>query len=237
MQLYNLQPDASTANYDISVLRTFRENRYQDSINKNPDFYYAPFAGAVVSQAAFSFIYRFMANKTAEQPEGILNKNVLKSFFSISGSDEQNLVWTPGHERIPDNWYTRNSKDTYGIDQLSDDIDYLTANNPAIGQPGCNMGRVNSYTPINTTAMSGGAYSQQDVIEHPLCFGLAYSIATIDQVSGVVNDVYQEAVLPVQNALGCITAPEFNTTVGKACPGYSFFGGPTGPVAPGAVQS
>jgi hypothetical protein len=40
-----------------------------------------------VSQAAFTFIYRFMANKSAEYPEGVLNKQVLKSFMSITGSD------------------------------------------------------------------------------------------------------------------------------------------------------
>lgn len=44
-----------------------------------------------------------MANKSAEHPEGILNKNVLKSFMAISGP-ENNLTWTKGYERIPDNW-------------------------------------------------------------------------------------------------------------------------------------
>lgn len=63
---------------------------------------YNPFAGIEVSQAAFTFIYRFMANKSAEYPEGILNKNVLKSFMAINGS-ESNLTWTKGYERIPDN--------------------------------------------------------------------------------------------------------------------------------------
>ena len=47
----------------------------------------APFAGMAVSQAAFTFIYRFMANKSSEYPEGVLNKDVLKSFMSITGSD------------------------------------------------------------------------------------------------------------------------------------------------------
>lgn len=47
-----------------------------------------PFAGVEVSQAAFTFIYRFMANKSAEYPEGILNKATLKSFMSIHGTDE-----------------------------------------------------------------------------------------------------------------------------------------------------
>jgi hypothetical protein len=45
-----------------------------------------------VSQAAFTFIYRFMSNKSEEYPEGVLNQNVLKSFMSISGSDS-NVSW------------------------------------------------------------------------------------------------------------------------------------------------
>lgn len=72
------------------------------------------FAGIEVSQAAFTFIYRFMSNKSAEYPEGVLNKNVLKSFMSYSGP-ENNLTHTPGYERIPDNWYKRNPSDEYSI--------------------------------------------------------------------------------------------------------------------------
>lgn len=42
-------------------------------IAKNPDFYYGAFGGILVSQAAFTFIYRFMSNKSAEYPEGAPN--------------------------------------------------------------------------------------------------------------------------------------------------------------------
>lgn len=69
-----------------------------------------PFSGIAVSQAAFTFIYRFMSNKSAQNPEGVLNRNVLKTFFSINGTDA-NPVWTPGYNRIPDNWYKRNNAD------------------------------------------------------------------------------------------------------------------------------
>ena len=48
-----------------------------------------------VSQAAFTFIYRFMANKSSEYPEGVLNQQVLKSFMSITGTDS-NVSYTTG---------------------------------------------------------------------------------------------------------------------------------------------
>ena len=86
--LYDMQQDASTANYNLEVLRTFRSERLQESIDKNPYLAYLPFSGTIVSQAAFTFIYRFMANKSAEYPEGILNKDVLKNFMSIYGDDD-----------------------------------------------------------------------------------------------------------------------------------------------------
>lgn len=37
-ELYNMQPDASTANYNLEVLRAFRGTRYYESIMKNPNF-------------------------------------------------------------------------------------------------------------------------------------------------------------------------------------------------------
>lgn len=40
--LFNLQPDASTANYNLEVLRDFRATRYQQSIEQNPYFTYNP---------------------------------------------------------------------------------------------------------------------------------------------------------------------------------------------------
>ncbi|KAK1824911.1 hypothetical protein LTR12_000706 [Friedmanniomyces endolithicus] len=37
-ELYDMQPNAATANYNLDVLRTFRNQRFQESIDKNPLF-------------------------------------------------------------------------------------------------------------------------------------------------------------------------------------------------------
>ncbi|KAI9708550.1 MAG: hypothetical protein M1828_002711, partial [Chrysothrix sp. TS-e1954] len=252
-ELYNMQPDAASANYDLSVLRDFRGVRFNESINKNPNFFCkisaslwllnvtwlnerthtdAPFSGTAVSQAAFSFIFRFMGNKSAEHPTGVLNKDVLKSFMSVSGP-EDNLQWTPGHERIPENWYSRNEADYYSLDYFGEDIKYLAATQPQILTSGCNTGAVNTFTPINTTALTGSAYTPADVLANPLCYGLAYANAQAGFL-GVVNSVLGELILPIQNTLGCKTIPSLNMSVAMACPGYSLYGGPTGDVAKGA---
>lgn len=57
--MFNLQPDASTANYNLQVLREFRGSRFQQSISENPYYTYNVIGGLLVSQAAYTFIYRF----------------------------------------------------------------------------------------------------------------------------------------------------------------------------------
>ena len=42
---------------------------------------------ALIALAAYTFIYRFMSNKSAEYREGRLDKETLKSFFSITGPE------------------------------------------------------------------------------------------------------------------------------------------------------
>lgn len=104
--LFSTQPDAATANYNIPVLNAFRDKRFKQQIASNPYFFNGPLTGVAVQPAAYSFIYRFMANHTAEYPDGILNQDVLKSFFAITG-DSGSFKNQHGWERIPDNWYRR----------------------------------------------------------------------------------------------------------------------------------
>lgn len=54
-----------------------------------------------------------MSNHSAENKNGFLTRSVLKSFFAISGPDNA-LVYTPGTERIPENWYRRPTSNPYG---------------------------------------------------------------------------------------------------------------------------
>lgn len=82
--------------YDLTSLTPFRASRFQQSIDNNPYFFNGPFTGVLVQPAAYTFIYRFMSNKSAEYPEGYLNGDVLKSFFSITG-DKGNFQWKEGY--------------------------------------------------------------------------------------------------------------------------------------------
>ncbi|TKA40647.1 hypothetical protein B0A54_09108 [Friedmanniomyces endolithicus] len=240
-ELYDMQPNAATANYNLDVLRTFRNQRFQESIDKNPLFVYGPFTGMAVSQAAFTFIYRFMANHSAEYPEGVLNKDVLKSFMSISGP-ENNLVWTPGHERIPSNWYRRNTADAYTIPYFETDILYFTSSNPQLNLVGCNEGKVDTYQNIDASTLSNGAYTAAQAAANPIRFATEFALAELPGLTGLsltsgVLGSLTSVLSSVTKNLGCKAIGSVNTTALALCPGFSLYGGPTAPVAPGAIQS
>ncbi|GAB7326296.1 hypothetical protein MBLNU13_g10272t1 [Cladosporium sp. NU13] len=75
--------------YDLQLLTDLRHVSFQESLNTNPYFFNAPFAGVIAQPAAWSFIYRFMANKSAEYPSGRLDAemaNQYPEFASIGGN-------------------------------------------------------------------------------------------------------------------------------------------------------
>ena len=77
------------SNYNLAVLQEYRSERFDQSIMNNPYFFNALFSGVGVQPAAYTFIYRFMANKSAEHPEGQLTQDVLKSFFGITENSDR----------------------------------------------------------------------------------------------------------------------------------------------------
>jgi hypothetical protein len=107
MALYALQSDETSPSYDLSVWAEHRKNMFLKSKNENPYFFYPPFASAIASTGGFTFPPCMFANKSAEYSDnGILDKEILKSFFSIPGPND-NLVYTHGYEQIPANFYKR----------------------------------------------------------------------------------------------------------------------------------
>ena len=51
----------------------------------------------------YTFIYRFMANHSEENPYGLLSYDVIESWFAMTGGSG-NYKANQGKERIPDNW-------------------------------------------------------------------------------------------------------------------------------------
>lgn len=95
-QLYDMAI-ANGDDIDLDLMNEFRSMRFDHSVQNNPYFFNGPFTGVLVAPAAFEFIYRFMGNKSAENPDGKLNTAILNSFFGIKEVDGK-LVKEPGME-------------------------------------------------------------------------------------------------------------------------------------------
>lgn len=162
--------------YDLTTLTNFRAKRFQQSIDRNPYFFNGPFTGVAVQPAAYTFIYRFMANKSAEYPEGYLDATVLKDFFSITGNPG-NFKYTPGWERIPDNWYKRAIGDEYTIPFFNTDLTAAALQYPQFLDVGGNTGTTNSFTGVDLSSLTGGVYNAQNIFQGNNAQCLAYQFA------------------------------------------------------------
>ena len=103
---------------------------------------------------------------------------------------------------------------------------------------------MNTYQTIDPSSLTYGAYNFNTVTQDPGCFGLQYFVASLAQsnlpVSGLLGSV-ASALTNVVNTLanmGCAPIGKINqAALDVACPGQTIYGGPTGPVAPGAIQN
>ncbi|RDA94024.1 hypothetical protein CP533_5048 [Ophiocordyceps camponoti-saundersi (nom. inval.)] len=163
--------------YDRSTLTEYRSQRWDESVHNNPNFFYGPFAGNTAQRAAYIFIYQLMSNRSAEYPEGYLNGDVLKTFFSVKG-EPGNFSYTPGHERIPDNWYRRAVGDEFGFRALSKDARYMAEKYPKFNLLGGNRGKVDTFTPIRIADFTRGAYRDETIGEgrNAACFAVAFQL-------------------------------------------------------------
>lgn len=226
--LYEL--GAADDNYDLDLLTAYRYTRFNESINNNPYFFNAPFSGVIAQPAAWSFIYRFMANKSEEYPEGQLNGEVLKSFFAITGDTEDEFVYTPGYERIPENWYTRNILDAYTIPYLTLDSTAMLLEHPEFGSVGGNTGTTNSFVGLDPGDLTGGVFNADTLSEgnNLFCYALELTIQeTPDILSGLFTDVDSATdqigteFNNITDSLGCPTLNNVDKDQFGQFPGYT----------------
>ena len=181
------------------------------------------------------------SSKSAEFPEGVLNKEVLKSFMGITGP-ENNLQYTRGHERIPDNWYKRNDLAQYSLPYFLADFAYFLETQPEILDVGCNTGKINTYTSIDISALTGGTYDKSNIAQYTLCFATEYAIASLTKNLGLVGTLLSTLTSSLRDGLQkagmtCPSITNLDESQFDICPGFGFYGGESAPIAPGAIQS
>ncbi|KAG5745807.1 hypothetical protein H9Q72_005743 [Fusarium xylarioides] len=185
MELYNLQKDAENPNYSIDVL------------------------GWLVRASPYSFTARLAANRSAEHPDdGILDKEMLKAFFSVYGPEE-NMTYVIGHERIPENFYRRRYTD-YGI--AANALDIVTHSHPEVLSIGGNTNGVNTFVGINFDDLAGGVLNGKNLLQgnNLVCFALnaiktvsPNALSSLFATLSSVTDVLFAALEPIMGAMDC----------------------------------
>lgn len=106
-----------------------------------------------------------MSNHSDNYPNGLLEKATLKSFFAVTEKDDGSLSWTPGHERIPDNWYRRplGPQNDYAFISFALDLLQMAKTVPEALAVGGNTGTVDSFAGVDLGDITGGAYHTLDL--------------------------------------------------------------------------
>jgi hypothetical protein len=71
-QLYDTVPSAESFSFD--VLSKWSADRWHESVETNPYFYYGPFTGMIARNAGYFFVGRLFANHSHETTDGLLSK-------------------------------------------------------------------------------------------------------------------------------------------------------------------
>lgn len=195
----------------------------------NPYFFQAPFAG-LVSPAAHDFVINFMSNRSAENPGGVLNRDVLKQYFAVTG-EPGSFVHNRGQERIPENWYKRPTANAYNLPEVVADVLVNNAMYPGIVGFGGNTGKVDSYAGVELTDLTGGLFNLANLAEgnNGACFFLQASQQAVpdalDPALGAVGSVagwLAQQLGPISDNLGCAQLTTFNSAFFKQFPGASY---------------
>jgi hypothetical protein len=133
-----------------------------------------------------------MSNHSYQYPNGILDKETLKSFFSITENSDGSLTYTPGHERIPYNWYRRpvGALNEYSPLSFAQDLLTMSQTVPGVVAIGGNTGTVNSFTGVDLADITGGAYHTADLLNPQKFVCYFYQI-----ILAVVPDILRSRLL------------------------------------------
>ncbi|KAK4701799.1 unspecific peroxygenase, partial [Phenoliferia sp. Uapishka_3] len=223
-QLLDVATEMGDGNITMAVLAAHQNNRKLHSIANNPNYFSPVFAGVAFTPAAHHFVYALMANNSVEFPQGLLTPETLMSFFSYTKDSTGALVYTYGHERIPENWYKRSPANPWTMPDIVVAVGQQCAAYPDTCGVGGNTGTVNSFAGVNVGNISGGAFDSS-VYTDPAKLGCFISQNIQAEAPSFMSNVFQGATL--QTALGLVTSqlvPALAAGFG-ACNGINVKGG------------
>ncbi|KAL8684420.1 MAG: hypothetical protein Q9224_006361 [Gallowayella concinna] len=212
-QYYDALLEDTPAPQQYSALFNFRQSRFNHSIETNPYFFFPQFAGVLVTPAGYIFPPALMSNKSAEYPEGYLDKETFKSFFAVTG-ERGNFKYQPGHERIPDNWYKRAIGHELTIPGFLLGILEFALRDPRLLSVGGNTGTTNSFTGVDVTALTKGVFNGATLAQgnNLQCFIFQLVQAEAPSVLTGLYEVLTKALQPlvdsIQGSLKGLSCPQ-----------------------------
>lgn len=218
-QLIDISPGGEVT---LDSLTAFRSQRFDTQIANNPYFFNGPFTGVLVQPAAYTFIYRFMANHSEENPAGYLSYDVIKDWFGITG-ESGSFVANQGQERIPKNWYKRAIEYPYDTPYFLADLTAAAALHPKFLNIGGNTGTTNSFTGVDVTDLTGGVYNAQTLAEgnNFACFVYQFAAQVKPDVALAVLNRLTSLVGDLVGDLACPQLEGFDEDLLMQFPGYS----------------
>ncbi|KAJ4343710.1 hypothetical protein N0V95_006540 [Ascochyta clinopodiicola] len=206
----------------LDSLTAFRSDRFDTQIRNNPNFFNGPFSGILVQPAAYTFIYRFMANHSAENPAGLLSYETIQSWFGVEGTNG-NYNAVQGTERIPKNWYRRALEYPYEVDYFLVDVLNAAKLHPKFLDIGGNTGKTNSFAGVDVANLTGGLFNSADLLK-----GNNFGCFVYQLSAQAKPDILLGALTKLTNAIGSIIGPlgcpqlqNIDTKQLKQFPGYS----------------
>ena len=220
----------SAESFTLANLRGQLAMNQQYSIANNPNYFSGQFSGVLVVPAAHNFIINFFSNHSAEQPNGYLDRNMLKQFFGVSGQPGSFVVHQ-GAERIPENWYRRPLSNPYDLAAAIGDVATGYQEDPSTFKLGGNTNGVNSFVGVDVGNLTGGVFNAQNLFEgnNLGCFVLLAQqedfpdiLKGLEGDLSVITDLLAQYFTPLLTKLECPKLEKYNQGLFNKYPGYKY---------------
>ncbi|KAF1939761.1 Cloroperoxidase [Clathrospora elynae] len=195
----------SGGKFDRNALAAYRSQRYDESVQTNPNFFFGPLS--VLLYGAASFLYELFPSYGNE---GTPDLATISSFFGAVQDSSAPGGWRHVPERIPDNWFNRRTPYTSTVEEIL--AMYLQY--PKIF--GGNVGR-NNFNALSAPfgILENGTLPANTKPADILC--LLYqlgtsvvpsSLSTVTDLTGAILDWSVGKLNPVFKNAGCVLKPD-----------------------------
>lgn len=197
----------SSGKFDLNALAAYRSQRYDESVQTNPNFFFGPLS--LLLFGAASFLYELFPSYGNE---GVADLATMKSFFGAVEDSSAPGGWAHVGERIPDNWFSR--RQPYTNNDVTNQILAMYAQYPKLF--GGNVG-TNNFNGLSTAfgIISGGKLPDSATASDVLCLlyqlgtsAVPSSLSTVTDITGNLLNWSVGKLNPVFKNAGCALKPD-----------------------------